>query len=498
MGRYLSIWFPGLLADRALRLRPELKDRPFIIAMRERGRLMVKAAGPLAIEKGIMRGMVVADAKALIPELKLFHYRPGAEERLLTDLTVWCLRFTPVAAIDLPDGILLDISGCPHLWGGEQPYLDAITGKLSAYGYRARAAIADTIGAAWAMARFGKTNPIVTPGLLEPALEPLPPAALRLETALLDRLQKLGFGTIGSFITMPATVLRRRFGPELLTRIAQALGRLPEVPVPVQPAPVFRQQLPCTEPVHTRSAIDIALETLLEQLCNSLQKAGCGLRSALFRIYKVDGGSQEIVIGTNRPVRNAAHLLKLFEPKIASLAPGMGIEVFILEAPVVEALSVRQEAFWNTLGTADTGTELAGLLDRIAGRIGGQAIKRYLPAEHYWPERSVVPGGLFEKTATTWRSDRPRPVYLLPSPEPVIVAAPVPDYPPMLFRYRGKVHHIKKADGPERIEEEWWLEQSRVRDYYVVEDEEGARYWLFRSGHYGEEKPQWFLHGFFA
>lgn len=498
MGRYLSIWFPSLLANRALRLRPGLKDTPFIIAAPERGRLLVKAASLPAVKKGIVQGMVVADAKAMLPELKLFHYKPGAEKKLLDGLALWCLRFTPVVSADLPDGILLDISGCPHLWGGEQPYLDAITGKLEASGYRVKAAIADTVGAAWAIARFGDPCGIVAPGQQAAALDPLPPAALRLELPVLDRLKKLGFTRIGSFITMPATVLRRRFGKDLLTRMAQALGKLEERPVPLQPAAVFRAQLPCTEPVHTRVAIDRALETLLRELCSDLQKAGRGLRTAVFKIYTVDGGSQEICIGTNRPVRNTGHLLKLFEPRITEIAPGMGIEVFVLDAPVVEELPGRQEAIWNTLGSADTGTELAGLLDRIAGRMGAAAIKRYLPAEHHWPERSVVPGGLFEKAVTAWRSDRPRPLYLLPEPAPVVVAAPVPDYPPMLFRYRGKVHNIIKADGPERIEQEWWLEQHQVRDYYVVEDQEGARYWLFRAGHYGEEKPQWFLHGFFA
>ncbi|MBO9595683.1 MAG: DNA polymerase Y family protein [Niabella sp.] len=498
MRRYLSIWFPALLADRALRLRPELKDTPFIIAASQRGRLMVKAASSLAVHKGIVQGMAVADAKALLPELTLFHYKAGAEEKLLNRLATWCFRFTPVVAADLPDGILLDISGCAHLWGGEPSYRDTIIRNLTASGYQVRAGIADTVGAAWAIARFEATHFIVAPGQQEAALSALPPAALRLEPPVLERLQKLGFAHTGSFITMPATVLRRRFGQQLLTRIGQALGHLPEAPVPLQPAAVFREQLSCTEPVHTRVAIDIALETLLERLCNSLQQAGRGLRSAIFKIDTVDGGSQQIFIGTNRPVRNGGHLLKLFEPKIATIAPGMGIEVFTLEAPAVEALSGRQEALWNTLGGADTGTELAGLLDRIAGRMGDAAIKRYLPAEHYWPERSVVPGGLFEQPGSAWRSNRPRPVYLLSKPEPVIVAAPVPDYPPMLFRYRGKVHKIAKADGPERIEQEWWLEQSQVRDYYVVEDEEGARYWLFRSGHYGAEKPQWFLHGFFA
>lgn len=223
-----------------------------------------------------------------------------------------------------------------------------------------------------------------------------------------------------------------------------------------------------------------------------------GLRTALFKGYRIDGNLQQVSIGTNRPVRNKAHLLKLFEQKLDCIAPGLGIELFILEAPVVEHFPAQQEAFWKTLG-GDEGIELTNLLDRIAGRMGAACIRRYLPAAHYWPERAQYQAAsLTAKAAIGWKTDRPRPVQLLPLPEPISVTAPIPDYPPMLFRYKNEVHRIQKADGPERIEQEWWLEEGLVRDYYVVEDEKGARYWLFRSGRYEEGKPRWYLHGFFA
>ena len=170
----------------------------------------------------------------------------------------------------------------------------------------------------------------------------------------------------------------------------------------------------------------------------------------------------------------------------------------MLEAPKVEDHSPLQETLWNRHGGLDN-TGLSELLDRLAGKIGVNRIHRYLPDEHYWPERSVKPASsLDEKTTIAWKLDKPRPFQLLANPERIEVTAPIPDYPPMLFRYKNKLHKIIKADGPERIEQEWWLQQGQHRDYYYVEDEEGRRYWLFRLGHYSDRSYQWFIHGFFA
>lgn len=500
MSRYLSIWFPYLITDRAAILRPQLKATSFVVAAPERGRTIIGAASPIAIKKGITPGMAVADARAIVPELKVFQYKEGIERKLLTAQAEWCLRFTPVTAVDLPDGILLDISGCPHLWGGEQSYLADIVNKLKNLGFTVKAAIADTIGAAWAVARYGKGSGIVPPGRQLDAIKPLPPAALRIDDLIRERLQKLGFYRIGNFVAMPRTVLRRRFGQALLDRIDQALGQAIEVPEPVQPAMLFQKVLPCPEPIKTRTGIDIALNTLLEQLCRQLAGEEKGLRTAVFKSYCMDGSIQQITIGTHRPARNVAHLLKLFDQKIETIRPGLGIEQFSLEAPVVEDLSAEQESIWKISGGISGNNVLSDLMDRIAGRVGEGAISRYLPAEHYWPERSFrTASSLFEKPDTDWRGGFPRPVLLLPVPERIEVTVPIPDYPPMLFVYKGHVHKIKKADGPERIEREWWTDKGLQRDYYCAEDETGARYWLFRTGHYaGGQRPEWFIHGFFA
>lgn len=496
--RFICIWFRRLTTDWMVRRHPELLGKPFVLSAPERGRMVVKAASKEAQAKGIRVDMVVADGRAILPALEIFDYKEGQAERLLNALAEWCLRYTPISAVDLPDGLILDVSGCAHLWGGEHAYLKDIVTRLKAFGYDVRAAIADTIGTAWAISRYGQITPFIEAGRQAEAMLPLPPGALRLDPAILQRLEKLGLYQIQNIINMPRRALRRRFGDLLLKRLDQALGQEIEVIQPIHPIEPYQERLPCLEPIRTATGIEIALKKLLETLCQRFEQESKGLRSAIFKGYRIDGDVQKIQIGTSRPSRNIAHLFKLFEPKIASIYPALGIELFVLEAPIVEELSASQDALWSFTNSRND-MLLAELLDKIAGKVGMNTIHRYLPDEHYWPERSVkLASSLQEKPTTGWQTDIPRPVQLLPCPEAIEVTVPMPDYPPMLFRYKGKLHNVSKADGPERIEQEWWLEQGQYRDYYCIEDESGARYWLFRLGDYKRGEPKWFIHGFFA
>ncbi|HEY8781580.1 MAG TPA: DNA polymerase Y family protein [Mucilaginibacter sp.] len=497
--RYVSIWFRRLTTDWLILRRPELQGLPFVFATPDHGRMVITAANPVAGAQGIVPGMAAADAKAIVPSLEVVDDIPGKAAKLLEAIGEWCIRYSPLIAVDLPDGLILDVSGCTHLWGGERAYLKEIVTRLRSKGYDVRAAMADTIGAAWAIARFGQVTPIIEPGAHAAALLSLPPAALRLEPAVLERLQKLGLRSVNSFISMQRSALRRRFGQDMLTRLDQALGLEDEPIQPLHPIEPYQERLPCLEQIRTAAGIEIAIKRLLETLCRRLQSEGKGLRTGILKCYRMDGRVIQTEIGTNQPSHHTGHLFKLFELKIASIEPGLGIELFILEAPKVEDVSPVQEALWaESPGLEDTA--VAELLDRLAGKVGAGAIHRYLPVEHYWPERSIKhASSIREKPAIPWRTDRPRPVQLLARPEPIEVTAPIPDYPPMLFIYKGKRHQIKKADGPERIEREWWLDTGEHRDYYNVEDAEGRRYWLFRLGHYaGGRGNQWFLHGFFA
>lgn len=497
--RFVSIWFRHLKTDWFTRRHPELHGVPFVLAVPDHGRMVVTAVNALAESEGIHPGMVVADARTIISSLQIFDDDESAYAKVLKNFAEWFIRYTPAVAIDEMDGLILDVTGCTHLWGTEQQYLTDINKRLSKFGYVIRTAMADTIGAAWAIARFGNCIPLIESGQHTTALLPLPPAALRIDPTITERLEKLGLRQVGSFINMQRSALRRRFGQEFLIKLDQATGEVEEFIQPVIPIEPYQERLPCLEPIVTATGIEIALQKLLDALCTKLKKEGKGLRVAIFKGYRVDGKMISIDIGTSRPSSNTKHLFKLFELKIDTLEPALGIELFILEAQKVEDVSPTQEKLWQSNGGLQD-TNLSELIDRIAGKYGKNHINRFLPAEHYWPENSFKPAvAIDEELPTTWKLDRPRPVQMLSNPEMIEVTAPIPDYPPMMFRYRGILHKIIKADGPERIEQEWWLQEGRHRDYYVVEDEKGQRYWLFRSGHYDAIKSyQWFIHGFFA
>jgi protein ImuB len=497
--RYVSIWFPHLATDWHARKQPALRDAPFVLKAPVHNRVVVTAVCPKARALGIAVGTVLADARALYPQLLALDDKPGLAAQLLLRIAEWCIRFTPVAAVDAPAGILLDASGCAHLWAGEEAYLTDIINRLSARGYTVRAAMAGTVGAAWALARYDSDARIVEGDAQRAALLALPVAALRLEESVVQRLHKLGLRRVQDISSMQRPALRRRFGDGPLQRLRQAFGEEEEALTPVCPIEPYQERLPCIEPIVTRTGIEIALQRLLETLCARLQAEGKGLRAATFRGYRTDGGTQGIEVSTGRPTHNTEHLFHLFSLKLETIEPAGGIELFLLEATRVEEQDPVQERLWTARGGLDD-PEVSQLLDRLAGKLGAGTLHRYLPAEHYWPERSFgAAASINEGPKSEWKADRPRPLQLLSPPERIEVAAPVPDYPPMHFRYRGELHRIVRADGPERIEPEWWIRDGPHRDYYCVEDEAGRRYWVFRLGHYTAERTEgWFLHGYFA
>lgn len=496
--RFVSIWFHHLATDWFTRRYPQLKDKPFVLKAPSHGRLVITATNPVAERMGIRRGMMLADARALVPDLHAIDELPDLATKLLHRLAEWCIRFTPVVTVDLPEGIFLDATGCAHLWGGEEKYLAAIHSRLKERGYGTQVAMAGTAGLAWGVARYGKDPMIVSDIQHLPRLLQLPPEALRIDLASIQRLHKLGLKRIEQVVNIPRQSLRKRFGPEFLRQLDKATGHELELLEPVVPVEPYQERLPCMEPIVTAPGIEIAIRELLKAMCERLSRDGAGLRTAVFKCFRVDGQTEKVAIGTNRPSHHVEHLFKLFEPKLSTIEPAAGIELFVLEAPKVEPSSPKQEEMWTASGGLND-IRLSELIDRLGNRVGMNAIRRYMPDAHYWPERSLKLSSSFhEEPESPWRVDQPRPLQILPHPEPIDVTAPIPDYPPMLFVFKGKRHHIAKADGPERIEQEWWIQQGQHRDYYRVEDEDGNRFWLFRLGHYNEKKYQWFLHGFFA
>lgn len=496
--RFIAIWFLHLKTDWMIRQQPELKNIPFVLVFPDHGRLRITEVSAVAKTKGLYAGMLAADSKIALPDVQIFDDDLNLAERLLNKLCIWCIRYTPIAANDAPNGLILDVSGCAHLWESEEKYLKEIVNKLKGFGYHVRAALADTIAAAWAISRYGKIKTIIKPNEQTEALLPLTPAALRLDIDILERLEKLGLNKISDFINMQGSALRRRFGKQLLLRLDQALGNKEEIIQPLVPLEPYNERLPCLEPIQTVTGIEIALQKLLEALCKRLQKEGKGLRAVSFKCIRVDDKTEQITININHASNNPNHLFKLVQLKISTIEPALGIELFILEALKVEDIIITQETFWSANSSLES-TEVAELLNNLESKFGNNVIHRYLPNEHHLPERSIkITNSLKDKPATLW-CDKPRPIQLLNEPQSIEVTAPIPDYPPMNFRYKGNLHKVEKADACERIESEWWLDGGLHRDYYIVEDEEGKRYCLFRLGHYDQDKnPSWFIHGFFA
>ena len=385
--RFVSVWFRHLKTDWMCRHQPNLRETPFVLALPDHGRLMITEVSSKAKASGLYTGMVVADARIILPDVEVLDDKTELAEKLLTKLAHWCIRYTPCAAVDLPDGLLLDVSGCAHLWGSEEDYLRSIINRLKGFGYGVRIAMADTVGAAWAVARYGKVKAIIPPAEQAEALMILPPVALRLEAVTNQRLHKLGLYRIQSFMNMPRSVLRRRFGESLLLQLDYAIGTKEEFIQPVLASEPYIERLSCVEPISTRKGIEIALQKLLEALCSRLQNEGKGIRIALFRGYRIDDKREEISIRTNHPSHHTQHLFKLFEIKIGNIEPALGIELFTLEARVEDVTSL-QETFW-TVNSSLESKELAELLDGLQSKFGGDIIHRYLPDEHHLPERAI-------------------------------------------------------------------------------------------------------------
>ena len=454
--------------------------------------------------------MPVARAQALVPGLVIADADPHGDAAGLHRLALWASqRFSPVVAADPPDGLVIDTTGADHLHGGEPAMLEALVGRLAASGVEARAAVADTWGAAHAAARFairpsGPTILVVPPGRTAPFLRGLPVAALRLEPDLVEGLRTLGLERIGELMDRPRAPLALRFGPMPALRLDQALGAVAEPVDPVRsPDPVEARRV-FGEPIAAAETIARNIGKLVAALCAGLAQRGLGARRLDLVFQRVDGTPQNVRVGTARPVRDPARLTRLLCEKIDTVDPGHGIEVMTLTAIVAEPLAASQTV--SPLAE-ETEPDISGLIDVLANRVGAHRLYRFAPVASEVPERSVArvpPLAPAADDGAGWRGDWPRLPRLLSPPEPIETMALLPDHPPVWFAWRGVRRRVRRADGPERIHAEWWkrdAERDAVRDYFRVEDEAGGRYWIYRAGdgeHEETGSQGWFLHGIFA
>ena len=543
----ISLWLPRFATDR---LRHKLardaagarrSSSPLVTIREEAGRAILAAVDERAAAGGAAPDMPLADARALLPQLQVHPADPAGDGAMLRRLADWATRYTPWTAAETGGeglnagggaGLWLDITGCAHLFGGEAALLSDLLLRLERFGYRARAAIADTPGAAWAVSRFIDGRPsmtlekilggrgwIVPEDVSRPALDRLPVAALRLPPAMAAELERLGLYAIGDLLALPRAGLARRFGGLPLRRLEQALGSIDEPISPTPPAALFRSFQPLVEPIATAESIATVLQRLLHDLCRRLEKAQQGLRRLELALYRVDGSLQRLAIGTSQPSRDAAALQRLFAQQIEKIDPGFGIEAMALAAAKTEPLTALQMVLKSKAlplpppaprrsprdravgGGIDQSPALAPLIDTLANRLGFTNVRRLVPRESHIPERAVAAVAPFaEGQASSWPPLPPRPLRLFQRPHPVEAMALLPDHPPVMFRWQSRLHRIRRAEGPERLEPEWWRpedESRRWRDYFRVEGEDGRRFWLFREG-LPPEDGRWYLHGLFS
>jgi protein ImuB len=533
---WLAIVLPRLKTDRLIRSGRTPEGRPLAVYAKEANAFLLTGVDARASALGLKLAMSLADARAIQPNLAAVEAEPDEDARALDNIAAWCERFTPVVVIDPPDGLFLDITGCAHLFGGEVALRDQIVTRLNAQGFVARAALAPTPGAAWALARYAqpqtKKRDIGLREALKQSLQqrsenaladllaPLPIEALRLEENSAALLRRLGLKTIGQLRAAPRSSFTARAGELAMLRLDQALGRAAEALTPHRPPPPVFALRRFLEPLFSVETILIAAEHLCGDVIEKLDIRGAGARRAELHLFGVDGRDRTITVGVSRPERDVKALLRLFREKLNITAENLDAE-FGIEAARLDIVELQRfENAPRTLVAVEeseaSAKKNAALVDILSARLGPKRVLRPKLVETHQPDRagawrsaleSEPPppcgagaggGGRAEKSASGDGVMR-RPLTVFSRAQPIEAIATVPDGPPVRFRWRRVLREVVRAEGPERISGDW-LGGAPTRDYYRIEDKDGRRYWLYREGLYGEsdEAPCWFVHGLFA
>lgn len=484
--RIVSVWLPRLASDRALRARPV--EGPFALTHTESNSNRIYCLNIAATQQGLHQGMSYADARAFCPQLQSRVADPVQDQQFLRTLSRWATRYCPWVGLD-ENGLILDITGSAHLFGGEHPLLVDLRARMMRAGFSVQIGLADTRGAAWALSHHGEG--VAAPGKALAALTPLPVAALRIDDKTSVALQRLGLRTIGDLAQTDRAPLTRRFGPGLLLRLDQALGTQAEDISPLADPPHYAVRLTLPEPIGLLADVMTGAERLLHQLCTKLKAQEAGARKLSMTLQRVDQDHQQVELRLARPLRDPHRILPLFERGLNGIDAGFGIDMLRLEATQVERLPVQQISH-----VADGGKDqLDDLITRLGTRIGLENIQRFLPADSHIPERSfIIAPAAYSDPCSGWTRTQPRPLCLF-APEPIAAHGP---RPPRWFRWRRMSLTCARATGPERISPEWWLQddnwQSGLRDYWRVETTQGRRLWLFHT----PQNPGWFVQGEFA
>ncbi|UWQ37008.1 DNA polymerase Y family protein [Leisingera aquaemixtae] len=553
--RILSLWFPRLGAERILRAERGGIGGPLAVAEEVSNTQVISALNAAALAEGLQPGQPLRDAHAMCAGLTVRPRNPAAEAAFLAALRRWAGKFSPWVAEAERDGLTIDLTGCAHLFGSEAALMEAAGRDCAEMGLSVQMGLADTLGAAWALARYageeaapdrsgdaidqearatraraqkrqsvkrrhwtrGGAAPqlqavvpqlgrIAEPGQAYGALAPLPVAALRLDGAMVAQLNRLGLRRIGDLLGQPRASLARRFGRGLVLRLDQAMGSAPEPVSPARSPDHFAVRLTLPEPIGLMEDLLAGIDRMLPRLCARLEARGKGARVLRLEAHRCDQAMEAVTVGLARASRAPDRIRPLLEMKLEQIDAGYGIDMLRLEVLQAEAIHARTPAGHAEAGAAararqEDGAALEDLIGRLGARLGLEAITRYHPAESHIPEKTftVQAAAWSEPAAGAWPlPPRPRPLLIW---QPELVHAPERPEVPERFRWRGRDWQLAEAEGPERIAPEWWLEdpawRSGVRDYWVVVTDCGTRLWLFFA-HGGALSPGWFCHGSFA
>lgn len=542
--RIISLWFPRLAAQRVLRSRHI--DGPFAVVETQHNAQVLVSLCKTASAQGLCVGQSIADARALCPGLVTQENDPLAEAQFLTRLHRWAGKFTPWIATHPPASLMMDISGCAHLFGGEEALAELISDDCARLRLSVQIGIADTLGGAWALARYAgqragpqhsgdaidqearatrsraakrrgwerggtvkipmtnaQTHYIAPTGQTFETIQKLPLSALRLPDNVCDKLVRLGLRSIADLANLPRASITRRFGADTVLRLDQALGAQPEPVCPADPPRCFATRLSLPDPIGLADDINAAISRVTPPLCTKLRHAGMGARTLDLALYRTDQTVQLIQVSLARPAHDPDRILPLLTMHLPSIEPGYGIDMIRLEATVIEPVREQQHAgHAEALAAAKNrkGSDHADLMGRLGTRIGLESLQILHPASSNLPEKTQTNlPATYNKRADDWAMPAlKRPIIMFP-PEPInpIIA----NRPPLKFKWRRRTFKTLSYGGPERIAPEWWLDnpawRTGTRDYWGVVTDTGAKLWLYQA-HGGAQTGGWFCHGSFG
>lgn len=494
MRRILSIWLPQLPLNRLARHGDLRVECAFAVIAEIKNAWRLTHVSAAAQKAGVTPGLSLPDARAICPELLTEPSDPVREAALLRAMWRWADTLSPFVSLDPPDGLLLDVTGCSHLFGGEAQMGDYARTRLTDMQVDARIGIADTKGVAWALARFGeKSVEVARPGNTGNALKGLPLAGLNLPPALITELRRTGLQTIDQLSEIKSAELARRFGLDVTKVLARTLGHTPDPITPKSADPIYAARMTLPDPIGILDDLNNVLERLTASVCHRLKAAERGARRFQLTVRCVDTGDHVLTVGLAKPCAEAGAVMQQFAKPLDELKIEFGADWFRLLAKSVEPIQTRQASFDNC---ADLEDDTAQIISTLGNRLGFDRVRHFTAEDSHLPEREFAyVEAINRRDDPVWQhSPRKRPIRLYKNPERLRTL--IPGKPPKEFEWRQKAYEIKKASGPERLTPEWWRdESSATRDYWRVQTQSGVRLWLMTYP--AHQHPNWFVAGKF-